>query len=158
MLITDLSKHNVIYIRQVRVNHLVWTLEYMGKFFNDGSMTKKFQILKVQEGLGREVCVIYERRNPSICREIRRKADSRLDSRINIFWSKIMTSDPVYGKSEKIHMRFDIGSGLLSFAIETAYHSKQNRMWHRLVLILPDVLVRSYRHQHDPLFFRVARK
>ena len=69
-----------------------------------------------------------------------------------------MTSDPVYGKSEKIHMRFDIGSGLLSFAIETAYHSKQNRMWHRLVLILPDVLVRSYRHQHDPLFFRVARK
>ena len=24
----------------------------MGKFFNDGSMTKKFHILKVQEGLG----------------------------------------------------------------------------------------------------------
>ena len=49
MLITDLNKRNVIYIRKVRVKHLEWTLGYMGKFFNNGSMTT---ILKVQEGLG----------------------------------------------------------------------------------------------------------
>ena len=50
--ITALCKCNVIYIRQVRGKHLELTLGCMGKFFNDGSMTKKFQILKLQEGLG----------------------------------------------------------------------------------------------------------
>ena len=45
--ITALCKRNVIYIRQVRVKHLELTLGYMGKFFNNGSMTTKFHILNV---------------------------------------------------------------------------------------------------------------
>ena len=45
--ITALCKRNVIKIRQVRVKHLELTLGYMGKFFNNGSMTMKFHILKV---------------------------------------------------------------------------------------------------------------
>ena len=45
-------KRNVIYIRQVQVKHLELTLGYMGKFFNNGSMTTEFHILNVQEGLG----------------------------------------------------------------------------------------------------------
>ena len=51
--VTALCRRNVIYIRQVRVKHLELTLGYMGKFFNNGSMTTKFHILNVQEGLGR---------------------------------------------------------------------------------------------------------
>ena len=50
--ITVLCKRNVIYIRQVRVKHLELTLGYMGKFLNNGSMTTKFNILNLQEGLG----------------------------------------------------------------------------------------------------------
>ena len=49
---TALCKRNVIYIRQVRVKYLELTLGYMGKFFNNGSMTTKCHILNVQEGLG----------------------------------------------------------------------------------------------------------
>ena len=45
--IRALCKRNVIYIRQIRVKHLELTLGYMGKFFNNGSMTMKFHILKV---------------------------------------------------------------------------------------------------------------
>ena len=45
--IRALCKRNVIYIRQIRVKHLELTLGYMGKFFNDGSMTMTFHILKV---------------------------------------------------------------------------------------------------------------
>ena len=52
MRITAICKRNVIYIRQVRVKHLELTLGYMGKFFNNGSMTMTFHILNVQEGLG----------------------------------------------------------------------------------------------------------
>ena len=43
--IIALCKRNVIYIRQIRVKHLELTLGYMGKFFNNGSMTMTFQIL-----------------------------------------------------------------------------------------------------------------
>ena len=50
--ITALCKRNVIYIRQVRVKKLELTLGYMGTFFNNGSMTIIFHILKVQEELG----------------------------------------------------------------------------------------------------------
>ena len=50
--ITALCKHNVIYIRQVWIEHLEFTLGYMEKFFNNGSMTTKFHNLKVLEGLG----------------------------------------------------------------------------------------------------------
>ena len=50
-LITTLRKRNVIYIRQVRVKHLELTLGYMGKFFNNGSITMKLHILKVLYGL-----------------------------------------------------------------------------------------------------------
>ena len=50
--ITALCKRNVIYVRQVRVKKLELTLGYMGKFFNNGSMTTKFHILNMQEGLG----------------------------------------------------------------------------------------------------------
>ena len=53
--ITALCKRNVIYIRQVRVKHLELTLEYMGTFFNNGSMTTKFHILNMQEGLGLKI-------------------------------------------------------------------------------------------------------
>ena len=42
---------NVIYIRQIRVKHLELTLGYMGKFFNNGSITMKLHILKVLYGL-----------------------------------------------------------------------------------------------------------
>ena len=49
--ITVLCKCNVIYIGQVRVKHLELTLGYMGKFFNNGSITMKFHILKVLGGL-----------------------------------------------------------------------------------------------------------
>ena len=44
---TALCKRNVIYIRQIRVKHLELTLGYMGKFFNNGSMTMTFHILNV---------------------------------------------------------------------------------------------------------------
>ena len=42
-----LCKRNVIYIRQVRVKQLELPLGYMGIFFNNGSMTMNFHILKV---------------------------------------------------------------------------------------------------------------
>ena len=42
-----LCKRNVIYIRQIRVKHLELTLGYMGKLFNNGSMTMKFHIVNV---------------------------------------------------------------------------------------------------------------
>ena len=45
--IRAIGKRNVIYIRQIRVKHLELTLGYMGNFFNNGSMTMKFHILKV---------------------------------------------------------------------------------------------------------------
>ena len=45
--IRALCKRNVIYIRQSRVKHLELTLGYMGKFFNNGSMTMKFHTLNV---------------------------------------------------------------------------------------------------------------
>ena len=48
---TALCKRNVIYIRQIRVKHLELTLGYMGKFFNNGSITMKLHILKVLYGL-----------------------------------------------------------------------------------------------------------
>ena len=54
--ITALCKRNVI--RQVRVKHVELSLEYMEKFFNNGSMTMKFHILNVLGGLGGHVCVI----------------------------------------------------------------------------------------------------
>ena len=44
--ITALCKCNVIYIHQVRVKHLELTLGYMGKVFNNGSITMKLHILK----------------------------------------------------------------------------------------------------------------
>ena len=49
--IKALCKCDVIYIRQVRVEHVELTLGYMGKFFNNGSITMKFHILKVLGGL-----------------------------------------------------------------------------------------------------------
>ena len=45
--IRALCKRNVIYIRQIRVKHLEWTLGYSGNFFNNGSMTMKLHILNV---------------------------------------------------------------------------------------------------------------
>ena len=45
--IKALCKRNVIYIRQIRVKHLLLTLGYMGKLFDNGSMTMTFHILKV---------------------------------------------------------------------------------------------------------------
>ena len=51
--ITALCKHYVIYIRQVQVNHIELTLEYVKKFFNNGSFVDmKFHILNVHEGVG----------------------------------------------------------------------------------------------------------
>ena len=49
--IKAICKHNVIYIRQVRVKHVELTLGYMETFFNNGSMTIKFNILNVLGGL-----------------------------------------------------------------------------------------------------------
>ena len=49
--IRALCKRNEIYIRQIRVKHLELTLGYMGKFFNNGSITMKLHILKVLYGL-----------------------------------------------------------------------------------------------------------
>ena len=53
--ITALCKRNVIYIRQIRVKHLELTLGYMGKFYNNGSMTTTFHIMNMQERLGGHV-------------------------------------------------------------------------------------------------------
>ena len=51
--IIALCKRNVIYIRKIRVKHLELTLlGYMGKFFNNGSMTMIFHVLNVHAGLG----------------------------------------------------------------------------------------------------------
>ena len=50
--ITAIYKRHVIYIRQVRVKHVELTVGYMEKLFINGSMTVKFHILKVHEGLG----------------------------------------------------------------------------------------------------------
>ena len=49
--IRALCKRYVIYIRQIRVKHLELTLGYMGKFFNNRSMTMKLHIVKVLYGL-----------------------------------------------------------------------------------------------------------
>ena len=68
--IIALCKHNVIYIRQVRVTHVELTLGYMGTSFNNGSMTMTFHILKVQEELGG--CAKDEMCTSSRNREIRR--------------------------------------------------------------------------------------
>ena len=48
--ITALCERNVI--RQVWVEHVELTLGYMDTFFNNGSMTMKFDILNAQEGSG----------------------------------------------------------------------------------------------------------
>ena len=45
--IRALCKRYVIYIRQIRVKHLELTLGYMGKFFDNGSMTMTFHIMNV---------------------------------------------------------------------------------------------------------------
>ena len=50
--ITALCKCNVIYIHQVRIKYVELYLGYVEKFFINGSMTMKFHILNVQEGLG----------------------------------------------------------------------------------------------------------
>ena len=76
--ITALCKRNVIYIRQVRVKYLELTPGYMGKFFNNGSMTMKFHNLNGQAGLGirrnakDEMCV-KKSRNLQILVDIKKK-------------------------------------------------------------------------------------
>ena len=60
----------LVYFCQVRIMHVESTLGYMEKFFNNGSMTMTFHILKVQEELGG--CAKDEMCTSSRNREIRR--------------------------------------------------------------------------------------